>query len=199
MDIHTTKAVRGAALAPLSNEQKKTIILLAKRAYSRLQVSSVSLHPSFDDWRRSEQKLAVERGSLTLCTNEDFLFLKAHFLSLLGQKDTAGTLRVRAGCEPRIWALNRLERECDDAADVLPRARDYAAGFLRNARGVTLDQASEKQLWHAIYIIRRRASQLRRKLCSVGVHLRSSAVCPTPHSDHFVHSVKNSGGAHETH
>jgi hypothetical protein len=166
MDTHTTKAISGAALAPLSNTQKRDLILLAKRAWNAwgAQRMAEGLEVmDFDTWRHQQQRMAVERASLTFCTNEDFLFLKAHYLSLLGKKDTANMLRVRAGCEPRIWAKSRFERECRDAADVLPDAREYAADFLRNARGVTLEDASEKQLWHAIYIIRRRASQLRRK------------------------------------
>lgn len=166
MDSHTQKAIGGAALVPLSNEQKRDLVLLAKRAWNawgEKRMAEGQEVMGFDEWRHNEQRMAVERRSLTLCTNEDFLFLKAHYLTLLGKKDTANALRVRAACEPRIWAKSRFERECRDAADVLPHAREYAAGFLRNARGVTLDEASEKQIWHAIYIVRRRASQLRRK------------------------------------
>ncbi len=167
MDSHTTKAISGAALAPLSNEQKRELVLLAKKAwnaYGQERMAQSLDVMDFEEWRHQQQMMAVERKSLTVCTNEDYLFLKAHFLTLLGKKDTANALRVRATCEPRIWAKSRFERECRDAADVLPHAREYAAGFLRNARGVDLDTASEKQLWHAIYIIRRRASQLRRKV-----------------------------------
>jgi len=164
MDTHTKKAIAGAAMAPLSNEQKKELVLLAKRAYEFRRQSSEVRGQTLEEWRHTEQKLAVERGSLTVCTNEDFLFLKAHFLSLLGKKELASQVRVKAATEPHAWAMARFERECKAAADVLPQARDYAAGFLRNARGVTLDQASEKQIWHAVFIIRRRASQLRRKI-----------------------------------
>ena len=167
MDTHTEKAISGAALAPLSNEQKRDIILLAKKAYLRQNEQNGQNNSdhsvSFADWRRREQKLCVERGSLTICTNEDFNFLKAHFLSLAGKPEQASAVRIRAAGEPRLWAMNKFEAECRDAADVLPQARQYAAGFLRNARGVSLEQASAKQIWHAIYIIRRRASQLRRK------------------------------------
>jgi hypothetical protein len=64
--------------------------------------------------------------------------------------------------EPRTWAMEGLQRECADAADVLPRAMDYAAGYLRN-RGTDIDRADHKAIWHAAYTVRRRAGQLRRK------------------------------------
>lgn len=164
MDAYTTRATGGAALAPLSNKQKRTLILLAKRAFRRcMELGTIEETTDFDAWRHHQQVMAVERGSLTVCTNEDFNFLKAHYLGQIGQTERANEIRVKAACEPRIWAKHKLDAECDAAADVLPHAREYAAGFLRNARGVDMDSASPKQLWHAVYVVRRRAAQLRRK------------------------------------
>jgi hypothetical protein len=162
MDMHTTRAIDGAALAPLSREHKRNLVLWARRAYNILVARGTALQP-FDDWRHREQKLAVERASLTLCTNEDYLFLLAHFMRMAGRTVEAQRTVSRAVVEPRTWAMARFDRECRKAADVLPAAREYAAGFLRNARGVDLDDASERMLWHAIFVIRRKASQLRRK------------------------------------
>jgi len=163
MDKHTEKAIHGAALAPLTNEQKKRLILLARRAFAKQsEISNLKSEISFDAWRHAQQVQAVERSSLCSCTNEDYLFLKAHYLRLLGEEEKAEVLQVKAVCEPRLWALSRLHKECEAAADVIPGALKYAEGFLRNCRKINLDQASEKQLWHAIYVVRRRASQLRR-------------------------------------
>jgi hypothetical protein len=64
--------------------------------------------------------------------------------------------------EPRTWALRRLEIEAEAAADVLPQAMRYAAGFLLHKRGVPLADAGERDLWHAVFVVRRRAQQLRR-------------------------------------
>ena len=162
MDQHTQLAIAGAALAPLSREQKRDLVLAARRAYAKLQGQGQAL-PDFEEWRHQQQILTVERESLTTCHNEDYLFLLAHYQSLCGYKQAAERSIVRATVEPRIWAMNKFSEECEAAADVLPQARQYAAGFLRNSRGVELDDASAKQIWHAIYIIRRRAAQLRRK------------------------------------
>lgn len=167
-DPHTFRAMAGAALAPLSKEQKKSLILLARRAYDRLFANAdfdarALAVPSFEDWRHQQQIMVVECSSLCSCRNEDFLFLKAHYLNLLGQKHLAEHAGIRAQGEPRQWALAKLKKECMAAGDVLPGAWNYADGFLRHARHVSIDEASPKQLWHAIYIVRRRAGQLRRK------------------------------------
>lgn len=151
------KATTGAALAPLSIDQKKTLVLLAQKVYR--QEKRVE---SFTDWRHRQQLMACERASLTLATNEDYNYIRAHYLNLLGQKNAAANIRAKAACEPRTWALARFKKECEAARDVLPQAEQYAAGFLRNARHVNLDTADANHIWHAIFIVRRRAAQLRR-------------------------------------
>jgi hypothetical protein len=161
MNTHIEKAVNGAALRPLAREQKTALVLMARDAFRRRPDPDRCL--DFEEWRHRECMMAVERHGLTECRNEDFLPLKAHFIGLLGRTQAAEQIRVRAACEPRQWAMHTFERECAKAADVLPHAREYAAGFLRRARKVTLDDATEKQIWQAIFLVRRRAAQLRRK------------------------------------
>ena len=101
---------------------------------------------------------------LTDCRNADYLALKARFQDLAGNPVAAFRNYVRSGNEPRAWALKKLTIECDRAADVLPNAWDYAAGFLRNKRGLAIEECSERDLWHAVFLVRRRAAQLRRKV-----------------------------------
>ena len=151
------RAVSGAALAPLSGEQKRNLVLLARDAWAREGHAE-----DFDTWRRRHCMMAVEKPGLTACRNEDYNPLRAHFLSLLGRKTEASRCGVRQFSDPRRQAQVKLEEECLDAADVLPRAREYAAGFLRNARKVSIEEADAKTIWHAIFVVRRRAAQLRR-------------------------------------
>ena len=170
-DKYSQRAMNGAALAPLNNRQKARICILARQAYER-QRSEVSDQMSenrpplaeklFCCWRRQQQNAAVGKSHLTDCRNADYLTLKAHFLDLAGETVAAFRNHLRAGTEPRAWALARLRKECQAAADVLPGAWDYAAGFLRNKRGLSIDDCSERDLWHAIFLVRRRAAQLRR-------------------------------------
>ena len=77
------------------------------------------------------------------------------------QQEAAAAL-VRHETEPRSWAMHSLKAECEAADDVLPRAMDYAAGFLRRKRAVAIEDASDRDLWSAVYTVRRKAAQLRK-------------------------------------
>jgi hypothetical protein len=162
-------------MAPLTNEQKTTLVLLAKEAFSKRGTQTRDHRPetadqrpetmgqsNFDDWRRAQCMQVVERPGLTACRNEDYLPLRAHFLGLLGRKAAAEIALQRTWDDPRRQALAKLQAECQAAADVMPAAWNYAAGFVRNKRGVSIDDADAKTVWHAVFLIRRRASQLRR-------------------------------------
>jgi hypothetical protein len=152
------KAVAGAALAPLTNEQKTGLILLARQAWETAHQTL-----PFDDWRRQQVLFAVERPGLTACRNEDYLPLRAHFLRLLGRLDAAEIAATRVWEDPRRQALAKLQHECRTAQDVMPAAWNYAAGFVRNKRNVSIDDADARTIWHAVFLVRRRAAQLRRK------------------------------------
>jgi hypothetical protein len=110
-----------------------------------------------------QQLMAVGREHLTACRNADYLTLKARFQDLAGEPVKAFRNHLRAANEPREWALAKLRKECAAAADVLPRAWDYAAGFLLHKRGLAIDDCPAKDLWHAVFVVRRRAAQLRRR------------------------------------
>lgn len=158
-----TRAVAGAALAALSNEQKTRIVLLAREAFDfMVETGALGDAAEFDAWRHEQCQQTVERPGLSVCRNEDYLPLRAHFLRLLGRKDAAEIAAKRVWDDPRRQALAKLQHECRAAADVMPAAWDYAAGFVRNKRGVSIDDADAKTVWHAVFLVRRRAVQLRR-------------------------------------
>jgi hypothetical protein len=155
-------AMSGAALATLGREQKTRLILLMKQAWDKQHGSHAAADGpgDFETWRVQEC-LAVCGRRLSQARNEDFLPLRAHFNNMLGHSDRAFRDHMRHQEEPRIAALFRLEAECRKAADVLPDAAGYVRGMLRN-RGTSLEEASPKILWHAIFTLRRKA-QLERK------------------------------------
>ena len=139
------------------------MVLLAKEAFDRLVESGVLGDAAeFAVWRHEQCQQTVERPGLTCCRNEDYLPLQAHFLRLLGRKVAAEIAAKRVWDDPRRQALAKLQHECRAAADVMPAAWNYASGFVRNKRGVSIDDADAKTVWHAVFLIRRRASQLRR-------------------------------------
>jgi hypothetical protein len=159
------RAIEGAANAPITREMKTELILLARRAFKRGQeLGTIPETLAFDDWRHREQTLATERSSLTQATNEDFRFLKAHFLALAGADRQAE--RTRSGAEREGWrvARHKLASECDKAADVIERPEAYALSIAR-ARWKTDDaqRLTAKQLWVLVFDLRRNAQRRRKK------------------------------------
>jgi hypothetical protein len=150
---------RGAALAPLSSRQRQVLAGLAALAFAELRLPK----DEFDDWRHDQVRKAVGRAGLRECRNEDFLPLKAHFNELLGNMDAAFKAAFRHANEPRSWALFSLHKEATKAKDVLPGAMQYARGFLLNKRGVSLEDADEKAIWHAVFTVRNKAALERKK------------------------------------
>lgn len=172
VDRHTAAAVVGGASAPLSQLQKRELCILARTAYNRARAASpvidsaldgMSPSAAFEAWRRLQQFAACGQGSLRLCCNNDYLPLRARFLALAGAAQQAREASAKHLTEPRQWARHRLRKECIAAGDVMRDAWGYAEGFLRKRRGLDIAIADEKALWQAIYLIRRRAGQLRRQ------------------------------------
>jgi len=157
--------MNGAALAPLNNRQKARICILAQQAFHKTAQPEASPY-LFKNWRHREQIKAVGKEHLTDCRNADYLPLKAHFQDLAGDPVAAFRNHLRAAMEPRAWALAKLRKECFLAADVFlteKNAWNYASGFLQNKRGLSIEDCSERDLWHAVFLVRRRAVQLRKK------------------------------------
>lgn len=161
MNTQIDRAIQGAALQPLSKEQKRALVLLARKAFERSDLKS---QMSFEDWRHHQQLLCVERASLTACTNEDFNFLRSHYLALLGQSRAAESVRAAACCEPRTWALTKLRKECEAAEDVIAQPWPYVQAIARSRfKGAQIEDLAEKQVWSLIFDIRRNAQRRRRQ------------------------------------
>lgn len=160
-----TRCVDGAALAPLSRDQKRELALLARRAFQRLyDAGTLTESTEFDTWRHQQVMQVCERGGLREARNEDFLILQAHFLAMLGQTQMADRRRAQSDMEPRRWALAKLKQECDAAADVIDRAWDYAASISRSRfKTSQIQELGEKQIWMLMFDVRRNAQRRRRK------------------------------------
>jgi len=165
MSAHVEGREHGAALRPLSKDQIRALVMLARQAWQ-----SVHSAQDFDSWRHQQCLMTVERAGLTECRNEDFLPLKAHFLRLLGRDQEAAVAETRHEMEPRTWALHNFQKAVLDAtnaafeAGVLFDAYSYASGFLRRARGVaTFDEADSKAIRQATCLLQRKAGLMRKR------------------------------------
>lgn len=157
------RAIRGAAAAPLSADQVRSLVLLARRTFDALiERGEISKDADFDDWRHRECLMAVERPGLRACGNEDFMPLKAHFLRSLGAREAADRAQWVAATEPRRWAGLKLRRECEAARHVIGDPDAYIAAICRSKFKCAPAECSEKQLWTLVFDIRRAAQHRRR-------------------------------------
>ena len=156
---HVEGRTEGAARKGLSGKQISALIGLARTAFDQ---EFPATEDSFDTWRHKQCQMCVERGGFRECHNEDYLPLKRWFLELAGRLDEAKIAGARAEIEPKTWALHKLQEACGAVADVMPYAWSYALGILKN-RGMDEETADDKALWKALYTVKRRAEQLRRK------------------------------------
>lgn len=147
----------GAGTGLLSPRQRQGLARLARKAWELAGCGE-----TFDDWRHAEVLAETGRAGLTSCENRHYLPLRARWEAMTGDRLQATKDMLRATREEVTWARASLDRACREAADVLPDARGYAAGFLRNIRQTSLEAADPKQLRDAMFTIRRRAAQLRR-------------------------------------
>jgi hypothetical protein len=159
------RCVDGAALAPLSREQKRELAILARRAFNKLYDSgTISESTEFDAWRHQMTVQVCERDGLRQARNEDYLTLQGHFLGLLGQSAMAQRRNTQAQLEPRRWALAKLRTECEAAADVIDRAWEYASSISSGRfKTAQIDELGEKQIWMLVFDIRRNAQRRRAK------------------------------------
>lgn len=148
---------QGAALTPLSNEQKQKLAAMARYAWIEMGPDQ-----DFNDWRHEEVMRTVGKAGLRECCNEDYNPLKARWLDMCGHVLPALRAARKSVTEPREWALFSLYKEATDAKDVMPEAMKYARGMIRRISGATLEDAPENLIWRAVYAVRRKAQKERR-------------------------------------
>lgn len=132
---------------PLSRTQKAELCLLAREAFG---ASGATGDP--EEWRREQQLATTGKESLTLCTQDDYLPLKARFLELKGESGRAMNAHISHATEPKRVARYNLNAALADAN--LPLA--YAEAICRRTQKCGLEEASAKQIWRVVYTIRNR-------------------------------------------
>lgn len=162
------RAIQGSLNAPLNADQKRALAATARKAYDQHGGSQTGM--TFEDWRHEQQHQACGKASLREATQNDFKLLRGHFDKLTGRAvDAFRQFLGQSGeGQRRELALAKLRHVCDEAAAVPlsefangTSALLYAEGFLRKQRGVTLDTAHPKQLWHAVFVMERKLKSLR--------------------------------------
>ena len=149
---HTSRNSYPSARNPLSNTQKAKLAILARKAARAMHLTFVN-DTQYQMWRHEQQTKACGKHSLTLCSQDDFNPLVAHFLDLAGESGEAMNRLLKHGVEEKEVAFHKLTEACDQAG--LPMA--YAATVSRNKFKVGLNDCTAKQLWQLVFTIKRRS------------------------------------------
>jgi hypothetical protein len=159
------RCVDGAALAPLTSEQRRELALLARAAFRRLcEAGALGEAADFDDWRREQTMMCCERPGLRQSRQEDYQLIRAHFLRLVGQDSMADRAVSRGVSEPRRVAEYKLDAECQAARDVIDAPRAYVESIARaRYHGARIEELGEKQLWVLVFDLRRNAQRRRKR------------------------------------
>ena len=189
MDTATAKAIDGGLNAPLTAEQVRALVLTARKAYD-VQVKmglldvatkstkgtkdSVHFVPSvanaFDVWRYRESFTAVGVSSFRAMRARHYRPVLSHFLGLQGRAMASVHNQVLGASEAQRQALAVLARDCAKAAEYFDGgeggARRYVVGFLEHKRQVKIMSATAREVWHGIFMLRRRVAQLRKAVKS---------------------------------
>jgi hypothetical protein len=148
--------------APLTNLQKRTLSLLARRAFNRATALARGRGEQFqvkeDDYRHEEVIRACGKHGLRCCSQDDYQAVRSHVLDLVGEHGAAFHAQLAAGTEKRRQAEAVLVRECEKANVDLA----YADRICLQQFKCCLAEASEKQIWCLVYTIRNRAAAKRR-------------------------------------
>lgn len=167
MDTTTARAIDGGLNAALDKRQMAMLCMAARKAFDVHQCLGL-LEPGddFELWRHREQLRTIGVSSLRVARQRHYRPMLGHWLDLQGKPMQALASRQRGLLDADHQARAKLEQECAEAGEWLGStadARQYAAGFLRHKRHVDIGEAHARDLWHAIYILRRRVCQLKRK------------------------------------
>lgn len=157
---HTEASISGAALAPLGNREKRELAILSRRAWEKLGRPG----ESFDAWRHQQCMLCCERSGLRQARHEDYNYIRAHMLRILGAERQARQAIVRAGSEPRRQALAKLQAECRNAR-YIAKPVDYVKAIAKSKFKTTLisSELSANQIWQLIYSLRNAENRHKRK------------------------------------
>jgi hypothetical protein len=162
-------AENGAALALMGTEEKRELAILCRKAWEKLGKPG----EDFDSWRHQQVLMCVERPGLRQSRHEDFNYIKAHMLRILGANRQAEGCELRAATEHRRQAIAILREECRKAIHV-ERPVAYIQAIAKSKFKTTMihTDLSANQIWQLIFSLR--AAEVRKRK-ALGTRSPSSA------------------------
>lgn len=150
----------------LTNKQKGALAKLARRAFALVcaQARGRGEEPetntkAFDRWRHEQVLEATGKNGLRCCDQDDFLKVRGHFHTLLGEDGKAFNDYMREGTDERrraeVLLLQNLEK--------FGFKNDYAEAICMRMFKCHVLEASKDQLMNLVYTVRKRGYARRRK------------------------------------
>ena len=158
------QAVQGQGSYPLSNGQKKRLILAAQSAYA-VQSRCGLADGTFDEWRRGALADAVRETSFRAVRQSQFNDVLKYFHELAGRKAMAQSVRDPDTDKRRraLWSLEQVYGEVAEWLGGVDGAKRYAAALFERTHHTTASAATAKQVWSVIFTLRNRAAAKEKK------------------------------------
>lgn len=163
------KAAKNWATKPLNKDQKSTLIIAGKEAYNIQSEHGLTRELSFDDWRREQVHIAVQKAGLRECTNQHFRAILARFYRLAGRENEAAALYAKTGrvkgseesgdtIENREVSLVLIQRLITESEGKINAA--YVADIVFDKhQGKAIDQLTASELQKLVFTITDRLSK----------------------------------------
>ena len=154
------QAEKGAALALIGPTEKRELAILSRKAWDKLGQPG-----DFDTWRHHQVLMCCERPGLRQSRHEDYNYIKAHLLRILGANQQAANCDLRASTEHRRQAIAKLREECRKAIHV-ERPVAYIQAIAKSKFKTTMihTDLSANQIWQLIFSLRAAESRKRKAL-----------------------------------
>jgi hypothetical protein len=177
------RAAAGAAGAALTTDQVRRLILAALAAHREQRRCGLAEDGDFDAFRHAAAWEICGVASFRALQQRHYNAVLGRFRALAGDSRGAGRVAARSCGDGERRAMAKLRLECAALADAWggdsAAAMAYAERCSMAINKSPLAQASERGIWRAMFTLRRRAGQLRRKTAPPG---QRSSVPAAPES-----------------
>lgn len=150
--------------AKLSNNQKRYLSVLARRAFNRQAALARGrgevMATDEADYRHAVVAEACGKLGLRCCSQDDYKAVEARLLDLLGEPGKALAAHMHAEGNARRIAEYKVIEACKDFGLSL----NYAEAICRSQnRGKGLQDVTDKALWRVVFTVRNRGLKKRKE------------------------------------
>lgn len=159
--------IESGALAPIGSTEKRELAILCRKAWDSLGRPGLAdggkVGEAFDTWRHQQVMMCCERTGLRQARHEDYNYIRAHMLRILGAGRQADQAILRVATERRRQALAKLRDECRNALHVAKPVAYIQAIAKSKFKTTIINDLAANQIWQLIYSLRNADTRNKRK------------------------------------